>query len=313
MFRALTVTNPRGEKLRLEINRPDLTGFNVMGIDGLGPVKSNINTSDIVTSDGIVISGRRLPQRDITITMAYMPSPGVSIEDLRHKSYKWFSLKEDLELELETDNRIATTRGIVESNEVSLFTKQEGSVVTIVCPDPWLHSSANGGKQISEFSSNKPAFRFPFQNEGLDTSTIVFGIIEHSTSKVVEYEGEAETGLVMTVEFHGPASGIEIANRDNGQVVYIDTDKMSRIKETGSGQPIGPVRSGDAVIISSIRRDKYIAFAREGHRTNILNAVNHGLNWPTLRKGYNHFAYTAVSGDTNISISLSNDVLFAGV
>lgn len=313
MFRALTVTNPRGEKLRLEIRRPELTGFNVMGIDGIGPVKATISTSEIVTSDGVVISGNRVPQRDVTITMAYSPSPGISVESLRHKSYKWFSVKEQVELEFETDDRIARSKGVVESNEVAIFTKQEGSVITVVCPDPWLHSSANGGKQISEFSSTKPAFHFPFQNEGLDVKTLVFGIIEHSTSKVIEYDGEAETGLVMTVEFHGPASGIEIANRDNGQVVYIDTDKMSKMTDTGTGKPIGAVRAGDSVVISSVRRDKYIVFVREGHRTNILNAVNHGLNWPTLRKGYNNFAYTAVSGDTNISVSLSNEVLFAGV
>lgn len=55
MIKSLTVTNPKGESLKLELTRPGLSGLAVKSIDGLGPPQASINTSEIATMDGELI------------------------------------------------------------------------------------------------------------------------------------------------------------------------------------------------------------------------------------------------------------------
>ena len=67
MIRSVTVENYLGDSITLELMRPEKSGFIVKNIEGLGPAKANINTTDISTNDGSIFNSSRLTQRNITM------------------------------------------------------------------------------------------------------------------------------------------------------------------------------------------------------------------------------------------------------
>ena len=132
MIQSITVTNYLGEQLKLELTRPELSGFIVMSVTGLGPVKANINTTETATNDGSQFNSARTDSRNIVISLRYLPNP--TIEDTRQLSYKFFPVKKKLTLLIETDNRSLEIDGYVESNEPDIFSQEEGADILMVKP-----------------------------------------------------------------------------------------------------------------------------------------------------------------------------------
>ncbi len=81
MIRAVTFTNHLGDSIRLDLARPEESGFIIKSVTGLGPGKANINTTEIATNDGSLFNSSRMPSRNIVISLAYMWKD--SIEDVR--------------------------------------------------------------------------------------------------------------------------------------------------------------------------------------------------------------------------------------
>ena len=69
MIRSVTVINHLGEPLKMELGRPELSGFLIKEITGLGPPKANINSTENSTDDGSVFNSARLDARNIVLTM----------------------------------------------------------------------------------------------------------------------------------------------------------------------------------------------------------------------------------------------------
>ena len=65
MIRSVTVTNYLGDSKVLELANPEPSGFVIASIEGLGPVKSNINTTDLASNDGALYNSARLETRNI--------------------------------------------------------------------------------------------------------------------------------------------------------------------------------------------------------------------------------------------------------
>lgn len=122
MIRAVTFTNYLGDSIRLDLARPEESGFIIKSVTGLGPGKANINTTEIATNDGSLFNSSRMPSRNIVISLAYMWKD--SIEDVRQLSYKYFPIKKKLTMLIETDNRQAEIEGYVESNDPTIFAKK---------------------------------------------------------------------------------------------------------------------------------------------------------------------------------------------
>ena len=149
MIYSIVVTNYLGDRIKLELGKPDVSGFLIKSITGLGPAKANVNTTEVSTNDGSLFNSARLSQRNIVLDMVFINTVyGESIEDLRQKSYKYFPLKKSVELTIETDNRYVKTTGYVESNEPNIFSSQEGTQISIICPDPYFYSAGEDGKVI---------------------------------------------------------------------------------------------------------------------------------------------------------------------
>lgn len=294
-------TNYLGDSIRLDLARPEETGFIIKSVTGLGPGKANINTTEIATNDGSLFNSSRMPSRNIVISLAYMWKD--SIEDVRQLSYKYFPIKKKVKVLIETDNRRAEIEGYVESNDPTIFSKDEGSDISIVCPNPLFYSSRIN---TTIFYGVEPCFEFPFGNESLTEKLLNMGEIKNETERVVLYNGDAEVGVTITIHAIGEARNITIYNTGTRESLRIDTERLTKF--TGLG-----IVAGDEIIICTVKGSKSITLLRNGKTTNILNCLDKNADWFQLAKGDNVFAYTAEYGSTNLQFKIENCIVYEGV
>lgn len=304
MIKAVTVTNYLGDSMKLDLMRPDLSGFVVKKITGLGPVKANINTTTIASSDGDLFNMARLSGRNIVLSLVFLYAP--TIEDVRLKSYKYFPIKKPLTLLIETDNRTAEIKGYVETNEPDIFSKEENTKISILCPDPYFYSVGENGTKETIFSGIESTFEFEFENNSLTEDLIEFGAIQNLTEQTVWYDGDAETGVVINIHALGAVDNITIYNIGTRESMKIDTQKLANL--TGNG-----IIAGDEITITTIKGSKTIYLLRNGIVTNILNCLDRAADWFQLSKGDNLFTYTAEHGSTNLQFRILSRIIYEGV
>lgn len=303
MIKSVTVTNSLGESIKLELTRPESSGFIIKAIDGLGPAKANINTTQVATADGTIYNSALLDQRSIVMNLEFYQTAKETIEDIRQKTYKYFPIKRKITFLIETDNRELVTEGYVESNEPDIFSQNEGCSITILCPSPFFRS-----KNISEtsFSGVEPLFQFPFINQSTTRSLLEIGRITAAQEKSIFYKGDYEVGIFIAIHAVGDASNITIYNLITREQMRIDTLKLKA--KTGH-----EIIAGDTITIDTRLGKKSITLLRDRDRINILNCLDKASDWFTLSKGDNIFAYTADVGGTNLQFVISNENLYEGV
>ncbi len=304
MIKSITVTNYLGDSIKLELGRPEQSGFLIKSISGLGPSKANINTTEVSTNDGSLFNSARLNQRNIVFEFIFVESINrESIEDIRQKSYKYFPIKKNVDLLIETDNRIVKATGYVESNEPNIFSSQESAQISIICPDPYFYSTE---KTVTIFSSIEPLFEFPFENNSLTDNLLEFGRIIVDQEKNVFYKGDSEVGVVIHIHAIGEVTNLTIYNPLTREVLKIDTDRLEAL--TGS-----VIKAGDDIIISTIKGQKFIRLIRDGEYINILNCLGRNSDWFRLVKGDNVFVFTAETGERNLQFRIENSIVYEGV
>lgn len=291
MIRTVKITNFRGETLTLDLANPWDSGLAVTAIKGLGPNKATINTVEVATDDGATYNSARVSSRNIVFSIRFV---GDDIESCRQKTYKYFSLKKPVDIEVITDNRHLRISGYTESNEPDIFSSTETTSISIVCPYPFFYSMNETNTVV--FYGEEPAFEFPFENEG-EEPELEFGVVFGVTEANVSYEGDYEVGVVITIHATGPAKNVSIYKLDTTESIQINTE----------------LETGDDIIISTVARDKYIRRVRNGVTTNILNCMGKKASWFLLQGGDNAFAYTAEEGIRNLQFSVKNDILYEGI
>lgn len=304
MIKSITVTNHLNESLKLELGFPEKSGFLIQEISGLGPVKADINVSELSSVDGSIYNSARLPSRNIVFNLVLLESP--TIEDTRQKSYKYFPVKKRVRLLIETTNRTAEIFGYVESNEPIIFSRQETTQISIVCPNPYFYSAGPKGKQITSFTGFEKAFSFPFSNEALSDKLLIMGHLLKNQIQTIFYEGDSEIGFNIEIHSVGTAEHVRIYNVNTLENMKIDTDKLIAL----TGQPI---IMGDSIFISTIKGDKSIQLLREGVYYNIINCLDRDATWMFLRKGDNVFAFDAEEGGANLYFRIINQVIYQGI
>lgn len=304
MIKSVTVTNHVGDSIKMELTRPDLSGFAIKSIEGLGPVKADINLTDISTYDGSLYNSSRLGTRNIVFDLVFVNNYGESIEDIRHRAYRFFQTKTYVKLLFETSNHTLETEGYVESNDPSIFSKQEGCKISIICPFPYLFAVDEDKKIV--FSGVDPLLEFPFSNESLTEPLIEMGSIKTVYEQLIVYSGDAETGIRITMHADGEVNNITIYNTITRGTMKIDTSIIETL--TGSG-----IVARDEIIINTIKGNKFIWLLRDGVTYNILNSLDKSSDWFQLSNGDNIFAYTAESGAENLKFTIEHRVIYKGV
>ena len=91
--------------------------------------------------------------------------------------------------------------------------------------------------------------------------------------------------------------------------MIIDTTKIATL----TGLSEGGMIAGDDIIISTIKRNKFVRFVREGVVYNILGCLTRDSDWLSLTKGDNIVAYAAESGDSNLQFTVEHQTAYEGV
>lgn len=309
MINGFTFTNFRGDSIDVDLRRPEVSGFLIKDVTGLGPAKATINSTEVATYDGAFFNSSRVESRNIVFTIGFVTTEtGETIEDIRQKSYKFFAIKREVAVIVKTDNRWLETTGYVESNEPEIFSQEESAQISIICPDPYFYEAGKDRSlQKTDFYGIKHSFVFPFSNESLTEKKIVLGEIQNMSENTVWYTGDAMTGIYIRIHALGTAKNITIHNTELRQKMTIDTDKIATLTNSDG------IITGDDIIITTVKGSKSAYIIRDGVYTNILNALNKDADWFQLEKGDNVFTFVADEGLTNLQFYIENRILYEGV
>lgn len=305
MVNSIIVTNYLGESIVLELGKPEESGFLITSIDGLGPVKANINTTNKSGMDGSKYNSAKRENRNIVIHLKFISDGTETIEDIRQRSYKYFPTKKNVEIIIVTDNRVCYTNGYVESNEPTIFDQQEGCDISVICTDPNFYDALGDGV-ISVLSGIESLFEFPFSNDSLTEDLIILSNVNSTREKSIYYDGDIESGVLIRIKAIGSAEHLSIVNLDTRESFKIDTDKLQKMNGNG-------IVAGDEILISTSEGNKYVRMNRNGVSSSILNCIDIQSNWFKLKKGYNRFTYFCETGDSNLEIQLEHKIVYEGV
>ena len=304
MIKSITITNHLGQSIELELGFPEKSGFLIQSIEGLGPVKATINAAELSTMDGSIYNSARVSSRNIVLSLALLEKP--TIETTRQLSYKYFPIKKRIKFLIETDNRLAEIYGYVESNEPDIFSKQETSRISIVCPNPYFYSSGINGEQVTIFTGFEKMFEFPWSNESITEKLIEVGDILKNETQTVYYLGDGDVGITIEMYAMGGVENVTIANLTTSETMKIDTDKLATL--TGSA-----IILGDAIFISTVKGEKSIELLRDGVYINILNCLDKDVSWFQLVKGDNVFNFSAEECAAFLYFRIKNKIVYEGV
>lgn len=304
MIKSIVVTNFKGESIALELFDPEASGMAIISIDGLGPATATINTSALATIDGAIYNSARVGTRNIVLTLAFLEK--ATIEEVRLLTYKYFPVKKRVTLEIETDARRVVTYGYVESNDPNIFSKQQTTQISILCPDAYFYSAENGGINTTAYYEMSPMFTFPFENIPLAASNLVMGEITQTTVGKIYYNGDFETGMYIHMYIAGPVTSLSIYNLLTGAAMDIDTAKITTL----TGSALG---AGDEIFISTTKGEKSITLIRGAFAINIINSLNRNASWLMVEPGENIIGYSAVSGIENVRVMIENRTVYEGV
>lgn len=309
MIRSVKITNKNGDSIDLELGNPWRTGLNVRNITGLGPIKADINIANLAVGDGGVYNSSRANTRNIVFTLGLLPTP--TVQDARRLTYRYFPIKEKIDIEIDTGDRRYKTSGYVESNTPDIFQKDEITTISVLCPNPWFievneqHGSIDGMHHI-DFYNMSGGFEFPFSNEHPTQPKLFFGDLSMDREKVVVYNGQVSTGIVIELQFYGAVDNPIVYNDTTKTVMIFNTEKLNKM--TGKG-----FKTGDSIRIDTRYGTKSIILDRDGKKRNVLNILDQGSSWITLRNGENKISYSATSGVENMSLRILYSVLYQGV
>lgn len=305
MIKYATVVNHRSESLKLEMGATNGTGFSIRSIDGLTPVKANVNKSKVSTVAGERITSATVGGRNIVFKLGLHNEP--TVEEARLQSYRYFPVGKVVSIFIESDTRYGWIRGVVESNEPEIFTQDPFTTISIVCEDAYLTDASASGKVTTLFYSVEKAFEFPFSNESLTEDRLEFGRLNSISTRSIYYNGDVETGVTITVSALGDVGDFVIYEPDTNAYMRFDEAKLKQLTGTTG------LTSGDVLTITTIVGKKSATLVRNGISINALNALDRGSSWLTLDQGENVFTYSASYGASSLQISMASPILFEGI
>lgn len=311
MLYSVNVLNPSNNKLEMELTNPEKSGFVVRKIDGIGPTKSNINVYDVPSIDGGLFNSARTQARNITLTLDFMwittdDHTTPLIEDARHLSYKFFPLKRKVRLEFITDYRTLYIDGYIESNEPNVFSKEEQTIISVICPDPNFYSSDVQYGYINYPDQNELEFPFDSTSGNIELSSI-----PKTDSCVINYEGDNTTGVIAELYFcHHFNMSQEITMSFINDIQSTDIIiNLSKVLRTTSYK----IKEGTRILINGKPGQKSVQYQMYDEYFNVFNAITLKDDWPTLYPGKNSIILKAGGSTDAIKGRIIYNTLYDGV
>lgn len=310
MIHSVKIINSRNESIEMILTNPETSEFVIGegGIEGLGPEKTNINSTDNQIYDGASYDSAVTPIKNIVFHLVFYPNDG-NIERVRHKCYTYFPVKELIKIEIHTDERSLYIDGYVESNLPTIFEEREGADISILCMNPYFKVN---NEYLSVIKGVDKAFKFPFCNDSFEP-VLLFGLIKTNTEQSILYLGENEVGVKMKLTFTGDVQNTiwiqntyKVGYKDVKQSMKID---MIKVKEKNDNITIS---DGDYLIIDTNIGSKGVKLFKNGEEINANVGLNiNDLTWITFNRGYNNIT---INNDPLIKgFEIENEMVYKGV
>lgn len=281
----LKIENAKGEIFELSHNSQN---YNIIGIEGLTPPQTAVNTSAGGLIDGTFYNSSRVEQRNIVITLVL----NGDIETNRQRLYKIFNIKKPCTIYFQNANRNVQIIGYVETLESDLFTMREQVQISIICPRPYFEDLETIYTELSEIIR---MFQFPFSIEYNDP--IPFSEIVQYPLCTINNGGDVECGCIIAIAITGAVTGLTIY--DTTQQTFIGFNYI--------------FAAGDQIAINTISGQMGATLTRDGQKINLLNYIAPNSTWFRLDLGDNEFTFTAASGADDVSIVFATANLYGGV
>lgn len=280
----LKIENTIGEIVELTHDYGD---YAVIGISGLTPPPTNINTATSGATDGTFFNSARVEQRNIVIDIVLRGD----IEGNRQRLYRIFPRKTPCTIYFANKNRNVKIQGYVETLEGDLFVQQEQMQISIICPRPYFEDMQY---IYGEISTILKLFEFPFS---IITPMPFSEILENPLATIVN-DGDVESGMTMTVAISGAVTGLTIYNTTTQQYFGLNYS----------------FKDQDTIIICTISGQLSVTLARDGVQSNLLNYITAGSNWIKLAVGSNDLTYrTTNDSDDDVDVMIQSITLRGGV
>lgn len=144
----------------------------------------------------------------------------------------------------------------------------------------------------------------------LDDETSETGIVKFEMSnifnsqiRVINYTGDIETGITLTIHTIGTVKNITLYNRSK----RYGEDLREIMAITGTFE------ANEDIIITTLRNYKSAKLLKNGEYTNILNKISKNSDWFELQKGSNKITFMAGSGQDNMQVHVQTRVLYEGI
>lgn len=307
MIESLWVKNQSGDKLNLNL-RSSLqeTGLLIINLSGLGSPKVTVNGSGGPNIDGTRVNSLKVDPRIINLTLV-IPKIGDAEEVARALLYKFFAIKQKLQLGVVTTTREVTIDCYVEQNNLNHFAQIENTPISLYCPNPYFKDVNTTTLVVAE-RSVLPSFSFPFSNEHLTVDMLIFGEVLETPSTPL-YNSGVNIGCVFNITINESVVDfgiIRIYNTNGDQVMRIDTSVIARSMES-------IFNAGDQIVINTIKGEKSIKVIHLGVSYNVLGAINIFDNWLQIKPGQNLISIESDDHSTGLQLEVSYTSQYEGV
>lgn len=250
MLNKIEVSKGTPDLLTLPISDP-FSDFVVMGVEGLDPGKATLVTSAFALMDGIQFQSARREGRNIVLTIGLVPDyVNDTPETLRGYLYNMFIPKTLVNLRFyRVGGLVVNIRGMVESCETSLFTKDPQVVASVMCFDPDFIDSV-------EVDINDDS-------------------VSDSTEFTIDYAGTVPAGFGFRFLPNRTVSEFTIYQRPEDGVTRTFDFQYAMLAD-------------DVINISTVRGSKNATLTRTGVDSSVIQGVSPSSTWLELMPGANH-------------------------
>lgn len=234
----------------------------ILDIDGLGPVKAEITTSQFATERGEAFQGASTGKRNIVLTLGLNPNwVDQTMTSLRQLLYRYLLPEAWVKLRFFSQELpTIDIEGWVESCDPNIFSQDPQMQVSIICP--------------------KPDFVEP-------DATIYTGVVDNGTIETeFEYIGTVAAGFELRVD-RAPARlnytgalDIQMKSPVNPQVFHVDPVTIDNTKYF----KLSTRRSAKRVETISLI---------DGSTNNLFSYLSNSSVWPVIKPGKNVFSIAA--------------------
>lgn len=259
---------------------PSSDPVHIRGVDGLGPVKAELVSTQSGSGRGEIPQGSSVGKRNIVLTLGLNPDwEEYTISSLRQLLYRYFLPTQWCKLRFFTDDiGVVDIEGDVESFEPNLFAQDPEMQISIICYKPDFVSA---------------------------DATIINGVVDNGTiESVFDYIGSVGTGFELRVES-------ATANPDyTGKfTITVKAPLTPQIFEV-TPVTVNVLKYFKLSTVRNAKRVQTISVA-DGSITNLLGGMTTLSVWPEIKPGENAFSIAATENGQDWTLAYFNR--FAGV